>query len=993
MSSQEEYLDQLLRNIMNGGKGQPQPESEMEEAGSAGMPESTPEMAGMPEMSGMDGIPEMSGSPEDDVVMPEVYEMPEMPGMEDASALSETVDDVSMYGMPGMDGASAIPEMFADTVMPEISGADGMQQANGMPEDDAAMQEMHGMPEMAGMGEAPAVPEVYGMPEMTGMGEAPAAPEAYGMPEMAGMGEAPAAPEVYGMPGMTGMGEAPAAPEVYGMPEMAGMGEAPAAPEVYGMPDFSGISGMDEMPQTSGLPEDAAVMPEMVGMTEMSGMGETPAVQEMSDDELLAEIFGTGEVPQMSVAPEMPEMLEDTVVMPEISDDGAMYGMSEMFDDTAMPGASETDTMPDFSEMSGSAGMSEMLGDFEDNNEILGTPVEDTNIEALLKSLEDDDMASDERMPEPSEGVDISSMSEEDIDRLLAESRKEPKDNAGGVEEAFQGDVVDMLKGTKDSELHEIQDLLEKSDNNEAVGDEIEKLLRGAAQDRDDSASGETRPGTADTDAEEQLSPKQQKAMEKKRLKEEKAAAKKAEKEARKAEKAAKKAARKAGKGDAPGAGGTVSGAADGTAAGTEEAVDTALLDSILSEAGKIDGAETISSATGNYNAKVDNIIPDEGEEVSPDQNVGQAPSVNNDLGIDLNNLFGSSADAESAMMAGGGDPDLEGFVSLDGGDMTGIIELGGADEEESKPKKKGFFSRFLEFLTEEEEEEEENEDIKLSEENQGIIEDLDKEKNKKDKKKKGKKKVKKGEASPEDGEEGEDGEEDKSAKKKKAKKPKKEKLPKEKEPVDPRNRLSLKKVMPILLICLSLGAAIIITVYAFVDFTGNRAARDAYYDGDYQTCYQYLYGKDLNETEQIMFGKSQSILTIRLWIREYEMLTAEGAGLEALDSLLQSVNDYPVLYEYAGQCNAAGEVAQEYATILNLLYENYGLTEDQARAIAAEPDDIEYTRQVNAIVQGGAYGSWNEPEPEEDVPLQDELPEETEMSGGSFIDTNTSGQ
>ena len=52
------------------------------------------------------------------------------------------------------------------------------------------------------------------------------------------------------------------------------------------------------------------------------------------------------------------------------------------------------------------------------------------------------------------------------------------ENDAHSPEEEFQGDVVDLLKGTEDNELKEIQDLLEKSDNNEAVGDEIEALLR-----------------------------------------------------------------------------------------------------------------------------------------------------------------------------------------------------------------------------------------------------------------------------------------------------------------------------------------------------------------------------------------------------------------------------------------------------------------------------------------------------------------------------------
>ena len=646
-------------------------------------------------------------------------------------------------------------------------------------------------------------------------------------------------------------------------------------------------------------------------------------------------------------------------------------------------------------------------------------PAEDPDIEELLRSFDDSpEIPAEEtgkaEQPEEPAGFDLadllkeedieteeeSPMSEDDIERLLAANRETAESNIGSSEEEFQGDVVDLLQGTDDSELQEIQDLLEKSDNNEAVGSEIEALLQGNDQGNQQGfGSAFASEANSDTDDEDALlTPKQRKALEKKRLKEKKAAAKKAAKEAKKAKKAGKKTGidpQKAAD-NTQSAAPAASTGENGAGGMTEEPIDTAFLDSILSEANKITSAENISSATGNYDAKVGKIMQDEGEDIgAPSQKKGGASSSgSDDLGIDMSDLFGDGASAENSLMTGGELADLPDFEALDGGDVTGILELAGEEGEETKPKKKGFFSRFLEFLTEEDDEEEENENIKLSEENQGIIEELDKEK--KDKKgKKGKKKAKKADASAEDGEEGEEGEEDKGkkGKKKKEKKPKKEKLPKEEEPVEPGKKLGLKKVLPVLLSCLSLGVVIIIIVFASVDFNDKKAAKEAYYNGDYLTCYQNLFGKDLDETEQIMYGKSEAVLRIRLWLREYEWYVADGEELEALDSLIQSVNEYPVLYEYATQWNAAGEVAQEYSIILNVLYEKYGLTEDQARAIAAEPDDIEYTRQVNAIVQGGAYGSWNEPEPVEEGSLPDELPEETDLPEGNFIDTNSSVQ
>ena len=166
-----------------------------------------------------------------------------------------------------------------------------------------------------------------------------------------------------------------------------------------------------------------------------------------------------------------------------------------------------------------------------------------------------------------------------------------------------------------------------------------------------------------------------------------------------------------------------------------------------------------------------------------------------------------------------------------------------------------------------------------------------------------------------------------------------------------------------------------------------KNTAKTAYYNGDYVTCYQNLNGKELNETEAVMYGRSESILYIRLWYREYEMFVEEGAEVEALDSLIQTVKNYPMLYEYASKWNAEGDVYAVYADILNILLDKYGITELQAKEIAKEKDDREYTRMVMALAEGRPYGSWNQEILDEDVPLPNELPEESDLQQGNFVD------
>ena len=213
----------------------------------------------------------------------------------------------------------------------------------------------------------------------------------------------------------------------------------------------------------------------------------------------------------------------------------------------------------------------------------------------------------------------------------------------------------------------------------------------------------------------------------------------------------------------------------------------------------------------------------------------------------------------------------------------------------------------------------------------------------------------------------------------KKQKKPKKEKQPKPKKPAKEKKKkekpekkdkpsvsekkLSPKKILPIVVVCISLGAVILLLGNFLADYTAKRSGREAYYAGDYQTCYQNLMGKELDETEQVMYSQSESILTIRMWLREYEVFVNEGSELEALDSLLQAVRDYPTLLNYATQWNAQDEVSLAFQDILNILSQKYQLSQEEAQQIADISDNVEYTKNVMLVLQRLGLGFWEFPQ------------------------------
>lgn len=577
-------------------------------------------------------------------------------------------------------------------------------------------------------------------------------------------------------------------------------------------------------------------------------------------------------------------------------------------------------------------------------------PSQEDYLNELLNGMPDKDGDARNTDHAPDLG-DLEDMSEEQIARLLEEG----KAGSPSYEKSPAEDVLDIISGSGDQDLQEIRDLLRKSDRNETVGSlddqrEEESPADKLLEDIERAGEAEVKENSVDL--------KSQKAAEKKRLK----AEKKAAREAAKAEKKEKRRAKKQGTAQT----GQKMSPQKQENEGIQEydmLADKDLLDSIVSEAGKIDRTEPEDSTVN----LLDLAASLEAERnIDPSQEI---PYMNDDVS--------SETDMDS------------GILALEPHEIDDYIpELTETVREEAAPKKKGMVSKFVDFLMEEETE---NEDVRISDENQEIIREMDNEEAEKAKKKtqkKAKKKEKKKDKKKKE----------QKPKKAKAPKPKKEKKPKEADPY-PGRKLGFKKVFPVVMLGVSLGAVLFILVHLSADYSVKQTAKDAFEAGDYQACYVNLYGKSLNETEEQMFNKSQCILHIRMWYREYEMLEADGDEAKALDSLIQSVHEYPALYEYALRWGAESEVSEEYLNILDVLYGRYGVEEAQAREIGALKSDIEYTRAVMALVEDAGYGQESAPERDqpqagsqdgfeaEGTGQADELPEEAEMDEGEYVD------
>lgn len=589
---------------------------------------------------------------------------------------------------------------------------------------------------------------------------------------------------------------------------------------------------------------------------------------------------------------------------------------------------------------------------------------ENATIEDVLGDVEESE-AIDELMSE-----DI--MSVDEIEQILAENNSEAQMADLEMDPLNEEeDLMKLLEAASEvgGDLHDIHDMLQKADNNEAIDEDLLALLQADA-DVDEVARLQAElEGTDSTETESPtLSEKEQRAMEKKRLKEEKAAARRAEKEAKKAEKEAKRVAKKAvketAKENAESAANSNEAAGADVFAGIDELSTADMLDlqDLLSVGDFASASEDVfSQLQQDVQSQTRPVITDVPKDSVTETVAGADDATVADMmEIDeLLSLAGISALSETEVAAGD---------SSEVADVTDILLV---DESEigdliPEKEKKGLFARIIDFLTETDEDDDEvrgTEDIPLSDENKNILEEMDKEEKgsgKKSKKAKKDKKSKKAEAELATLDDDEEAVEAKGKKAKKAKKSKKEKeqhlkvLPME----DSRSKLSKRAMLLVGVVCASVLAVIMLFVNLGGDFATRREAKKAYYKEDYETCYQVLYGKKLNESEQVMFAKSESILRINLRMREYEIFAEENSQVEALDVLIQTVYDYADLYAYAAKWNAGEEVSAVYAQMLGILQDKYNLTESDALEIAAEPDDVEYTKHVTAVAGGKKYVS-----------------------------------
>lgn len=433
--------------------------------------------------------------------------------------------------------------------------------------------------------------------------------------------------------------------------------------------------------------------------------------------------------------------------------------------------------------------------------------------------------------------------------------------------------------------------------------------------------------------------------------------------------------------------------------ASPKENVDTSLFDQLFVDDSNVEASGISQEEFGGF---VEGLFEQEPE-----------VQMNNNDPSEISDLLNALENAETESDLNDTNVDLfagmEQEVDLESADGLDLIPNKDEEIREKKEKKPGFFKRLFTLLTEEDEEPEEilvtaensdgvDELGATSEENKEAMAQLDKEGPEDKKKKKKGKKGKKGETETKDGEEDDEDDEPVEDKKKKQK-PKKQKKQKEPKFYDDSPKLSKKKIKATVLASISIAAAILVCSLFVPELFELRSARNAFYDGDYETSYKSLYGKNLSESDRIIFEQSEFLLALQRRVESYYNYMAIDDELRAVESLILEVNKQKDILSQAEKYGLEADAEYSYQDVLQILTEKYGVSEEDAIAINAYRQDALYTLHLRAIVAGEEfvcpdylreYGQANvttDTQDEEIIEetLEDILPEEEELIEAEF--------
>ena len=197
--------------------------------------------------------------------------------------------------------------------------------------------------------------------------------------------------------------------------------------------------------------------------------------------------------------------------------------------------------------------------------------------------------------------------------------------------------------------------------------------------------------------------------------------------------------------------------------------------------------------------------------------------------------------------------------------------------------------------------------------------------------------------------------------------------------------KLPKKKVIPIYILCFSLGVAITLLAYIVPSKLDKKKAFESYQNGNYEETYALLKGNKLNEKEQLTYDRAVVLLKAQRKLDSYNNYISLGMRTEALNALVQGAKEAAELRENAETLGVGTQFDSIYRNIIEELNNSFGVSEDKVEEWIQIDDLEEYTLTLNRYLNRTGAGDTVDNKTEDQIIAGEES--EIENENEPFIE------
>lgn len=129
------------------------------------------------------------------------------------------------------------------------------------------------------------------------------------------------------------------------------------------------------------------------------------------------------------------------------------------------------------------------------------------------------------------------------------------------------------------------------------------------------------------------------------------------------------------------------------------------------------------------------------------------------------------------------------------------------------------------------------------------------------------------------------------------------------------------------------------------------KGAEASFEERDYKSAYESLAGVEVSESSQEMKDKIRICMQLQRELDAYRNYYEMRLYLEALDSLMKGIRSYDANRGKAEEYDISGQFHELERELAKQLYDEFGVSESQARSIISSETQEEYTSRLQQII------------------------------------------